>query len=160
MYFNNVNSLEELKTVYKSLVIKHHPDMGGDTRIMQEINAEHDRVFEVLKRQQNINAQNGEGKATTETPEKFREIMEQLIVIENIDIELCGSWLWISGDTKPVKDQLKAAGCRWSRTKNMWYWHHQEDGAHWSRGRFTMDEIRERHGSSKLTYEQRKAMPA
>lgn len=27
-----------------------------------------------------------------------------------LSIEVCGSWLWISGDTKPNKDVLKAAG--------------------------------------------------
>lgn len=160
MYFNNITSLEDLKSAYKALVIKHHPDMGGDTRTMQEINAEHDSLFEQLKRSQNINAENGTAKATTETPEEFRDIMAKLIILENIDIELCGSWLWISGDTRPVKDELKAAGCRWSRTKKIWYWRHEEQGAHWSRGKASMADIRTKYGSSKLTYNERLAMTA
>lgn len=158
MYFDSVTNLDDLKKSYKELVIRHHPDMGGDTKTMQEINAEHDRVFDMLKRQQNLNADNGEGKETTEAPEEFRDIISKLIVIDGIDIELCGSWLWISGNTIEAKDQLKAAGCRWSRNKKMWYWHHVEDGAQWSRGRFTMDEIRIKHGSSKITYSERMAL--
>ena len=66
---------------------------------------------------------------------------------EILIVELCGCWLWISGDTKPVKEELKAAGCRWSSSKKMWYWRHQEDGAHWSRGKKTMSQIRMKYGS-------------
>jgi hypothetical protein len=29
----------------------------------------------------------------------------------------------------------------------MWYWRHKEDGAHWSRGKKTMGEIRMKYGS-------------
>lgn len=161
MHFDNVENLNDLKKRYKELVLEHHPDMGGDTRTMQEINAEHDRIFEILKKSQNEKAEtNPEIKKTTETPEEFREIVSKLIRIENIDIELCGSWLWVSGETRPAKDELKALGCRWSRSKGKWYWRHQEDGAHWSRGRSTMEEIRHKYGSEKLIYKERKELRA
>lgn len=45
MYFEKCQDLNELKSVYKKLALKHHPDCGGDVRIMQEINAEYDRIF-------------------------------------------------------------------------------------------------------------------
>ncbi|RAZ94948.1 J domain-containing protein, partial [Klebsiella oxytoca] len=45
-YFNNVNTLEELRRQYKELLKKYHPDNPqGSTEACQEINAEYDRLF-------------------------------------------------------------------------------------------------------------------
>jgi len=151
MFFANVETLEELKKQYKKLVLKHHPDLGGNLRDMQDLNAEYDRLFNILKDKHNAAAaQSGNVKATTECPEEFRAIIEQIIFLEGLEIELCGSWVWVGGETYTHKDELKAAGFRWSRSKKMWYWHHAEEGARWSRGRKSMDEIRETYGSEKL----------
>ena len=79
--------------------------------------------------------------------EEFINIINALCKIPGLIVELCGCWLWISGDTRPHKEELKAAGCRWSSSKKMWYWRHQEDGAHWSRGKKSMGEIRMKYGS-------------
>ena len=144
-YFANCRTLEELKKEYRRLVMLHHPDRGGDTATMQDINNEHDIVFEQLKRRHNAN--NDDQHQTTETPEEFRNIILALLKLNGLTVELCGSWLWISGDTRPHKEALKAAGCRWSSSKKMWYWRHQEDGAHWSRGKKSMSQIRMKYGS-------------
>ena len=62
------------------------------------------------------------------TPEEFRQIIDLLMKLEGIEVELCGSWLWIGGNTKEHKDALKAAGCRWCSKKKLWSWHHPEEG--------------------------------
>ena len=63
-----------------------------------------------------------------------------------ISVELCGSWLWISGDTRNFKDYIKATGCKWSGKKKMWYWH---PGDFKRRGHgWTIERIRERFGIS------------
>lgn len=49
-YFKNVNTLEELRKQYKELLKKFHPDnANGATEATQEINAEYDKLFKVLK---------------------------------------------------------------------------------------------------------------
>ena len=144
-YFTNINTLDELKAAYRRLSMKHHPDRGGDTATMQEINAEHDELFERLKKQHNASAD--DFQQTTETPEEFREIIELLLRLEGLTVELCGSWLWIGGDTRQHKETLKAAGCRWSNNKKLWYWHHAEEGRKWRRGKATMSDIRTKYGS-------------
>src|SRR5574344_1930717 len=46
-YFNNIESLDDLKTQYKTLARKNHPDMGGKLEAMQQINIEFDMLFAV-----------------------------------------------------------------------------------------------------------------
>lgn len=158
MFFDNVKTLDELKSAYKKLALKNHPDMGGDLRTMQAINAEYDKEFAVLKDKHNATAANG--KTTTEMPEEFRTIIEKIINLEGIEIELCGTWVWVGGDTYPHKNAIKAAGFKWSRNKKMWYWHHAEQGEKWTRGRKSMDEIRSTYGSERIQGKQRHTLAA
>lgn len=46
-YFQNIHSLADLKKEYRRLALQHHPDKGGDTAIMQQVNTEFERLFEV-----------------------------------------------------------------------------------------------------------------
>ena len=46
-HFQNITSLSELKKQYKALAVANHPDRGGDTATMQEINAEFDALFAI-----------------------------------------------------------------------------------------------------------------
>ena len=147
-YFNNCHSLEELKAEYRRLAKIHHPDRGGDTEVMKAINNEYEEAFKVLKDKHNADAD--EFHQTTETPAEFIEILDKLFKLDGLDIELCGSWLWIGGETKKHKDSLKAAGCRWSSGKSKWYWHHAEDGAKWKSGKYTMGQIRAKYGSKHI----------
>ena len=103
-YFQNCKTLDELKAEYRRLIKIHHPDRGGDTATMQAINNEYAARFEVLKKQHN-DTHDAEHQ-TTETPREFIEILEKLLKIDGLDIELCGSWLWISGDTYSHKAEL------------------------------------------------------
>lgn len=144
-YFANCHTLDELKKAYRHLAAVNHPDHGGDNATMAAINAEYAQRFELLKKQHN--ASHDAAHQTTEAPEEFINIISALVKIPGISVELCGCWLWISGNTRPNKEALKAAGCRWSSSKGMWYWHHREDGSHWSRGRQSMADIRLKYGS-------------
>jgi DnaJ-class molecular chaperone len=148
-YFTNINTLDELKAEYRRLAMKHHPDRGGDDATMKAINNEHDELFEILKMQHNNAAD--EYHQTTETAEEFREIITALLNIGDIVVELCGSWLWISGNTKEHKDELKALSCRWSDNKKMWYWRHPEDGRAYRKSKTSMSDIRTKYGSQVFT---------
>lgn len=154
-YFAACTTLEELKKEYRRLAMIHHPDHGGDTATMQAINGEYSEAFARLKDQHNAA---DEAHQTTETPEEFIAIISQLLRFPSLIVELCGSWLWITGETYGIKDQLKAAGCRWSSSKKAWYWHHPEEGHRWHKGTATMSDIRTKYGSQ--TYKGRNAAEA
>ena len=150
-WFNNPQTLEDLKKEYKRLAVKHHPDVGGSKEDMQEINNEYEKLFDQLKNTH----KNADGefytstKGTTETAAEFMDIISSLIHLEGIAIEVCGSWLWVTGDTKPHKDVLKELKFRWSYNKQAWYFH--RDGYH-KRGKrsLSLDEIRDFYGSEKI----------
>lgn len=80
----------------------------------------------------------------------FIMILDHLLKLDGLEIELCGRWLWIGGNTKPHKEKLKACGCRWSNSKKLWYWHFAEDGDRWHRGNKSMNQIRRKYGSTRF----------
>lgn len=143
-------TLEELKAMYKKLAMQNHPDCGGSTEAMQEINAEYETLFSRLKNTH----RNANGEQYTaandngETAADFVEIIDKLVKLPGIIVELCGSWLWITGETRAVKEELKGIGFRWSSNKKAWYYH---EGAYSKRGgkSCSMEEIRDMYGSRK-----------
>lgn len=148
-YFTNCKTIEEAKKLYRRLAMENHPDRGGDLDTMKAINTEYDEFFNTFKAQHNATVKTTGARPINETPEEFRQVIEKIINIPGIIIELCGSWIWISGETRAFKDQIKAAGCFWANKKKMWYWRAPEDAVH-SRRTKSMDEIRTKYGSERI----------
>ena len=148
-YFTNCKTIEEAKKLYRRLAMENHPDRGGDLDTMKAINSEYDEFFNTMKNRHNADAQATGSRPINETPEEFRRVIEKIINIPGIISELCGSWIWISGETRGFKEQLKAAGCFWASKKKMWYWRAPEDAVH-SRHTKSMTEIRNKYGSERI----------
>lgn len=97
-YFENVSTLEVLRKQYKELLKLHHPDNGGNLEVMQEINAEYDKLFKILKDQhENGNTDQNHAKSNYNNmkydfaeDEKLREMLNKIIHFKGIDIELVG----------------------------------------------------------------------
>ena len=66
-YFKNVKSLEDLKSQFKALARKNHPDAGGNIETMKEINCEYDALFPIWKDRQNTAAKT-EAEKTRQHP--------------------------------------------------------------------------------------------
>lgn len=52
----------------------------------------------------------------------FPEVLDQLVRIKELELEMIGSWLWVSGFTWRYKDQLKELGLQFAPDKKLWYW--------------------------------------
>lgn len=153
-YLNdNIRTLEELKKAYHRLCLKLHPDVGGSNDKMKILNAEYETLFERVK---NIHVnKDGEtyAKETQETPEEFQWLIAELFKLDGIEIEIIGCFVWITGDTKPHKERLKALGFRWHSKKRCWY--KSPNGyRRWGKSEYTMDEIRGMYSSMKIHKEQ------
>ena len=162
-YFNNVDTLEELRGQYRDLLKKYHPDnVGGNTEATQEINAEYDRLFKVLRDRHEKSADSKENNAKTDfnnmkydfsEDARLREVLQRIITFEGISIEIVGCWIWVDGNTYGYKDVLKEIGFKWAREKKKWYFH-TEAFRKRSHKKLSMDEIRDYYGSTDIyTYE-------
>lgn len=142
MEWFNAGTLEELRSQYKALLIRYHPDNNPDmdtTKTMQEINAEYDRLLSQY-------ASNPSSDSEFSTEFELKKVLNEVIKIKaDILIELVGTWLWISGDTYAIKDQLKELGFKWAKKKHMWYW---GTSKHRCTAPLEMEDIRIRYGSA------------
>ena len=145
-YFASCATLEALKHEYRRLCMIHHPDRGGDTATMAAINDEYDEAF---RRIQSGRTTTAEAHEAEETPEAFRAVISRLVILAGINIEICGSWVWVTGNTYPNRNALKAAGLRYSKGKSAWYWK-PEGSRSKARRNYSMDEIRQLHGSERI----------
>lgn len=150
-YFQNVNSVEQLKKQYKALCKKYHPDLNKDTDtndIMKAINAEYSALFERYK---DIH-ENADGEtytareSTTEQSEDFINIINSIINF-NIDIEIIGSWVWCFNSYE-YREQLKKLGFKYSAKRKAWVWHSGEYKRR--KSNMALDAIREKYGCDKI----------
>ena len=56
-----------------------------------------------------------------ETPQEFQWLIAVLLKLDGIEIKIIGCFVWITGDTEPPKERLKALGFRWHSEKHCWY---------------------------------------
>ena len=150
-FFENIDTISELKKEYFKLAKKHHPDIGGDVSIMQMINNAYEKMFNYLKSKIDY-TKFTEGEIPknytykAETSNDYMEIISKIVHMPNITIEICGYWIWVNGNTKEYKEIFKSNGFKWSGNKFAWYWKPQ---GYVKRGKkvFSMDEIRNTFGS-------------
>lgn len=148
-WFVNPQTLEELKQQYKKLAMENHPDIGGSVQAMQEINNEYDALFPLLKNKRKTAAGEAYTTESTEAANEFKDIINRLIHLQDIIIEVCGSWLWITGETYTNRNALKELKFRYSKSKSAWYYH-TEDYKKSSSKTFSLDEIRGLYGSETI----------
>lgn len=144
-YFENITSIENLKKEYKKLCFRFHPDLnGGDSRPMQEINAEYEFLLENLAKEFNTDPE--QDFTYNWENDRFAEIIQKIITFK-MDIEIIGSWIWCFNSFE-YKDILKEIGFWFSKSKRAWVYSGSKKSR--SRGHYSMDGLREKWGSEKV----------
>lgn len=150
-YFTECKTIEDVKKVYHENAKRLHPDAGGNAADFREMMAEYKIIFERLK---NIHT-NSKGETykkeeeTTETPEEYANIINSIIKMQGVKIEIIGTWIWCSGNTRIYAEDLKNAGFWWSKSKKAWY-RTGETSHKKRRGRYSMNQLRSRWGSQEI----------
>lgn len=146
-YFKNISDLEELRKEYRKLVKALHPDAGGTQADFVAMKKEYETLFKQIE--------SGAGK-TAQDIEKDIQIDKDLqniidkIVFFDINIEVCGSWIWVDGNTFIVKEQLKEIGFKWSNKRKKWHYSKEEDTPNYFKSKLSFEEIERKYGSSKV----------
>jgi len=110
--FVGIKGINEAKKTYKELAKRLHPDVGGSTEAFKLLNSVYSHILE-----------NGITFANdSEFDIELEKIISKILHYENIVIEVVGSWIWLQGDTKPIKDTLKELGFKWASKKKQWYY--------------------------------------
>ena len=158
-YFTECRTAEELKKAYHRMAAKLHPDNGGDAEEFKAMKADYEKAFELLK---NVHM-NAEGetyrKETTETAADFMDIIEKIIHFEGVKVEIIGSWIWLTGNTMQYKDEIKAAGFWWSRSKKAWYYNGDTEHKR-RRGHYSMNGLRDKWGSVEVEKKEQQRLTA
>lgn len=147
-YFSTHQTADEIRKQYRELAMLHHPDHGGNTATMQAINAEYAFCMARAIRQEKPGLDEAEYASMDAVSEAIRAAIEAIITLPGLSIEICGLWVWVGGQTRAVKDQLKSAGYRWASKKEKWYYAGVPANG---RGRYNMDQIRWRYGSRNVS---------
>lgn len=162
--FANCKTLAEAKGLYKSLARENHPDVGGDLRTMQEINAEYAEFCanfaksEAKDRQRTAHTENRKSAADyhdmDEVTTQVKMMIEFALNLDGVDVELMGLWVWLTGNTKAHRETFKAwnethdSKWKWSPKKSAWYF---AGVPTFNRKETTLDEIRDAYGSQKFS---------
>lgn len=133
-------SQNDIKLAYKKACAKFHPDRNpAGLEIMKMVNVAND----VLK------AFDGSATVSEDAAQYGDEMASALNSISNFSfiIEICGAWVWVTGETKQYKEELKAAGFKWAPKKKCWYFKPADAKRSRSFGDYSMQAIREKYGS-------------
>lgn len=152
-YFVNCQTVEEVKATYRKLAFEFHPDRGGDEAKMKELNNQYEQALKGCHGQKSTDS---EGKEHTYY---YNESIEQAIIdaiskllelkMDEVDILLIGTWVWITGDTKPHKENLKAIGCVWHSKRGCWYFRTQEQ-KRYLKSNGSLTELAQKYGVVKI----------
>lgn len=142
-----INSLDDLKKQYFKLAKKYHPDAGGTTSQFQQLQKQYDELMKKILRGSSLSSEEQKNEEILDV--EIRNVIDQLITLEGINIEVIGKWLWISGNTYPVRTALKQAGLIFVKKQGQPYWVYKGVESK-SRGKMEMDEIRKKYGTHKV----------
>tara|TARA_R110001592_G_scaffold49685_1_gene154644 strand:- start:1915 stop:2403 length:489 start_codon:yes stop_codon:yes gene_type:complete len=131
---------QDTKTAYHAACKKYHPDINPvGEEMMKIINDAYDALKEYA----------GEMKSEqTDYGDMLNDALNTISGLPALVIEICGSWVWITGETREHKDMLKEAGFKWAAKKKAWYFRPEEFSSR-SKGTKSLEEIRAKYGSQK-----------
>ena len=126
-YFRGFTTVETIKLEWRRLCFLHHPDVGGDTATMQQVNIQY---HEALAQGHGQTAKGSDGQEHTyyysqDIEQAVMDKIEELLALRlpGVEILLVGTWIWVDGDTRPVKEQLKEVKLKWHSKRKKWFWH-------------------------------------
>lgn len=143
-YFS-ANDLDTLKKQYRDRAKKLHPDRGGDEEKFKAMQAEYEAMEDFILRQKFTRKEDFDREI--EISEAYKAIVEFLLNYPKLEFEIIGTWIWVWGDTYPIKEVLKEIGFEYAGSKKKWYYVVGEKGPKQRGSGLSLDQIRAKYGS-------------
>lgn len=151
-YFKNCKNIEDVKETYRKLAKKLHPDCGGDAEEFKKMMNEYKTAFNLYKnihRNQKADQTEQKTEYREQTAEEFADIINKVIHLDGVEIEIVGSWVWLSGNTYPHRETIKAAGFFFSSKHKKWYFNGSTKKSR-KHTKLTFEQVKDIHGSKKV----------
>jgi hypothetical protein len=153
-YFEQCQSVEEAKKLFRQLLKQHHPDIAGEEgeavtkEIIQQFNS---FLNGFMSHSFNSYYEDKEWKPNADAVTPFQEILRKIINLD-CQIEIIGYWIYCF-NSKEVKEQLKELGFWFSGKHKAWVYSGKPKKGR--AGKETLDEIRAKKGSQKIEKEEK-----
>ena len=113
-------TLEDLKRVYSD----EYSEVRYDVDLLKDLDLAYEDNFDsvrCLHRTKGGKVYSTESAANHETVGFFPEFVESISNMSDVWFTIEGTWMWVSGNTKPHREELKRLGLRWAPKRKMWY---------------------------------------
>jgi len=145
IYFEGISTLDDLKRRYHALCKELHPDVGGSDEAMKALNAEYAQLLKQL------NDCSPEAEASELL---YRDKIAAVAHLEGLELEIIGTWLWVTGNTYAHRETLKSAGFSFAPVKKVWFYRASEYRTRTRSESHDMEDIRSKYGATKIVKEQ------
>lgn len=97
---------EEIRKAWFAAVKKYHPDVNpAGEQMAQMINAAYDTLKDY-----DGNIEQTQAEASGLYSEEVSEALNKIVNCIGLELEICGCWVWVDGNTREHKETLKEAG--------------------------------------------------
>ena len=109
---------DAIKQAYRQAAMTYHPDRNpAGAEMMKIINAAYDELRDYTGE---IPASEQADDAASYS-EAVNDALNAIIGLDGLEIEICGAWVWVGGNTRTHRVALKEAGFRFASKKKRWY---------------------------------------
>jgi curved DNA-binding protein CbpA len=148
---------EVVKKAYRKACSKYHPDKGGSNEMMKAVNDAYDLLKDFKGSSKETENQNVFEEDNY--PDELNDALNAALALDGLFVEVCGIWVWVTGETMKHKEALKEAGFKWAKKKKAWHFR-PSDYKSKGRGSWDLDKIREEHGSRSFQQKSRRKLKA
>jgi len=138
--FVHCDDLNDVLHTFKKLAVEYSQSESNS----KEYNKLFQDFYEILKEDSKFALLSFQGKLKDDIMQ-FPNLVTGALQPE-LNLEFCGSWLWVTGNTFEYKDKLKELGYRYSSNKKCWYWRAYGDQSKATKPT-SMEYIRQTYGS-------------
>ncbi len=149
-------TLRAIKKARSAFALKYHPDVNPEGLEMMKLgNVAYDVLLNNMDYVEREWAKlNNEASQYENIAVEIEAIFKKIRHFAGIHAEVCGTWLWVSGNTRTYKEQLNNFGFRWAPKKKKWSWHPESYTRRHRKGEWDMSKIRDTWGSVDLETEE------